>query len=209
MECSRRRGHGRPCAPRSDPGTDVPWNTWGAPREPMSRSSHPNRRSARRRSTQNGVPERAKSRRGGGVHYRRLGVARRRARRRACWFRAHVLRVTSQSGIALRDALCFTATVPVCRTCELIWRRDTGDAPPWIFPRTPGRDVVHAFGTGVGGVGPEPGRGTQLPWSPRSHSDRCPGAKAALCKQREDSVGRSSGSEEERWPVSTCRFLRT
>lgn len=39
-----------------------------------------------------------------------------------------------------------------CRTCELIKRRDDGAAPPWDrIVRTPGWDVVHAFGTSVEG----------------------------------------------------------
>ena len=39
-----------------------------------------------------------------------------------------------------------------CRTCELIDRRNRGEAPPWdSIARTPGWDVVHAFGTGVEG----------------------------------------------------------
>jgi len=39
-----------------------------------------------------------------------------------------------------------------CRTCELIERRDAGDAPPWdLILRTPGWDVAHAYGTSVEG----------------------------------------------------------
>lgn len=39
-----------------------------------------------------------------------------------------------------------------CRTCELIERRDAGDAPPWdLILRTPGWDVVHAYGTSIEG----------------------------------------------------------
>lgn len=39
-----------------------------------------------------------------------------------------------------------------CLTCELVTRRDAGEAPVWdaIF-RTPHWDVVHAFGTSVEG----------------------------------------------------------
>lgn len=39
-----------------------------------------------------------------------------------------------------------------CTTCELIERRDAGNAPPWdCITRTPGWDVVHAFGTAIEG----------------------------------------------------------
>jgi diadenosine tetraphosphate (Ap4A) HIT family hydrolase len=39
-----------------------------------------------------------------------------------------------------------------CRTCELVQRRDAGDAPPWdLIVRTPTWDIVHAFGTSVEG----------------------------------------------------------
>ena len=39
-----------------------------------------------------------------------------------------------------------------CRTCELLARRDAGEAPPWdMILRTPCWDVVHAFGTSVEG----------------------------------------------------------
>jgi len=39
-----------------------------------------------------------------------------------------------------------------CRTCELVERRNAGDAPPWdCVARTPASDVVHAFGTSVEG----------------------------------------------------------
>ncbi len=39
-----------------------------------------------------------------------------------------------------------------CMTCELVARRDRGEAPPWdAIVRTPGWDVVHAFGTAVEG----------------------------------------------------------
>jgi diadenosine tetraphosphate (Ap4A) HIT family hydrolase len=42
--------------------------------------------------------------------------------------------------------------VPDCKTCELILRRDAGQAPLWdaIF-RSPRWDVVHAFGTSIEG----------------------------------------------------------
>lgn len=37
-------------------------------------------------------------------------------------------------------------------TCELVSRRDAGDAPAWdLISRTPSWDVVHAFGTAVEG----------------------------------------------------------
>ncbi len=39
-----------------------------------------------------------------------------------------------------------------CHTCELIERRDRGEAPPWdAIHRTDHWDVVHAFGTSVEG----------------------------------------------------------
>ena len=39
-----------------------------------------------------------------------------------------------------------------CKTCELVARRDAGEAPPWdSILRTPGWDVVHAFGTSIEG----------------------------------------------------------
>ena len=39
-----------------------------------------------------------------------------------------------------------------CRTCELVRRRDEGNAPPWDrIRRTPNWDIVHAFGTSVEG----------------------------------------------------------
>jgi diadenosine tetraphosphate (Ap4A) HIT family hydrolase len=39
-----------------------------------------------------------------------------------------------------------------CRTCELVERRNAGDAPSWdCVARTPGWDVVHAFGTSLEG----------------------------------------------------------
>lgn len=39
-----------------------------------------------------------------------------------------------------------------CRTCELIERRDAGDAPPWdLILRTPGWDLAHAYGTSIEG----------------------------------------------------------
>jgi diadenosine tetraphosphate (Ap4A) HIT family hydrolase len=39
-----------------------------------------------------------------------------------------------------------------CRTCELIERRDRGDAPSWDqIVRTPSWDLVHAFGTAMPG----------------------------------------------------------
>ncbi len=39
-----------------------------------------------------------------------------------------------------------------CRTCELIGRRDSGEAPPWDrIVRTLGWDVAHAYGTSVEG----------------------------------------------------------
>ena len=41
---------------------------------------------------------------------------------------------------------------PDCRTCELIDRRDRGEAPLWDqILRTPAWDLVHAFGTAVPG----------------------------------------------------------
>lgn len=49
-------------------------------------------------------------------------------------------------------ALCSTRAVSECRTCELIERRDAGEAPPWdMIARTNGWDIVHAFGTTVEG----------------------------------------------------------
>ena len=48
--------------------------------------------------------------------------------------------------------MCFTAVVPGCVTCELIQRRDAGEAPVWdSILRTPRWDVVHAFGTSIEG----------------------------------------------------------
>jgi diadenosine tetraphosphate (Ap4A) HIT family hydrolase len=48
--------------------------------------------------------------------------------------------------------LCFTAAMTACRTCLLSAIRDAGKAPPWdSIMRTPGWDVVHAFGTSVVG----------------------------------------------------------
>lgn len=42
--------------------------------------------------------------------------------------------------------------MPACRTCELVARRDAGDAPVWdSVLRTPGWDVAHASGTAVEG----------------------------------------------------------
>lgn len=39
-----------------------------------------------------------------------------------------------------------------CKTCELVARRDAGDAPLWDrILRTPGWDIVHAFGTALEG----------------------------------------------------------
>lgn len=39
-----------------------------------------------------------------------------------------------------------------CVTCQLVERRDVGEAPPWdTIRRTPHWDVVHAFGTAVEG----------------------------------------------------------
>jgi diadenosine tetraphosphate (Ap4A) HIT family hydrolase len=39
-----------------------------------------------------------------------------------------------------------------CRTCDLLARRDAGDAPLWDqIARTPSGDVVHAMGTSVEG----------------------------------------------------------
>src|SRR5687768_793759 len=50
------------------------------------------------------------------------------------------------------DAICFTAAMTACRTCSLSALRDAGKAPPWdSIVRTPGWDVVHAFGTSVAG----------------------------------------------------------
>src|SRR5947199_10036152 len=37
-----------------------------------------------------------------------------------------------------------------CATCDLVERRDRGDAPSWDrIRRTPSWDIVHAFGTSV------------------------------------------------------------
>jgi diadenosine tetraphosphate (Ap4A) HIT family hydrolase len=42
--------------------------------------------------------------------------------------------------------------VPACRTCELLDRRDRGEAPPWDqIARTPEWDIVHCYGTSVEG----------------------------------------------------------
>jgi diadenosine tetraphosphate (Ap4A) HIT family hydrolase len=42
--------------------------------------------------------------------------------------------------------------MPDCQTCELVARRDAGDAPPWDrILRTASWDIVHAFGTAVEG----------------------------------------------------------
>ena len=39
-----------------------------------------------------------------------------------------------------------------CTTCELVARRDAGEAPPWDrIRRTPNWDVVHAYGTSLEG----------------------------------------------------------
>jgi hypothetical protein len=40
----------------------------------------------------------------------------------------------------------------ICKTCELIARRDAGAAPPWdCIHRTPLWDVAHAFDTALPG----------------------------------------------------------
>lgn len=45
-----------------------------------------------------------------------------------------------------------TRTVTACRTCELVERRDRGDAPPWDqILRTSSWDLVHCYGTSVEG----------------------------------------------------------
>ncbi|MGK2950423.1 MAG: HIT family protein [Acidimicrobiales bacterium] len=42
--------------------------------------------------------------------------------------------------------------MPDCLTCQLVERRDAGEAPLWdAIVRTPHWDVVHAFGTAVEG----------------------------------------------------------
>ena len=42
--------------------------------------------------------------------------------------------------------------MPECRTCELVARRDAGEAPPWdSIVRTPGWDIVHSYGTAIEG----------------------------------------------------------
>ena len=39
-----------------------------------------------------------------------------------------------------------------CHTCDLVARRDAGDAPPWdCILRTPGWDLAHVFGSDVEG----------------------------------------------------------
>lgn len=39
-----------------------------------------------------------------------------------------------------------------CTTCDLVARRDAGEAPPWdSILRTPHWDVVHAYGTSLEG----------------------------------------------------------
>ena len=44
------------------------------------------------------------------------------------------------------------AVVSACVTCELVERRDRGEAPPWDrIHRTERRDVAHAFGTRIEG----------------------------------------------------------
>ena len=48
--------------------------------------------------------------------------------------------------------LCQAAQMSTCVTCELIGRRDSGDAPLWdSIRRTAAWDLVHAFGTSVEG----------------------------------------------------------
>jgi len=45
-----------------------------------------------------------------------------------------------------------TGSVPDCVTCELVRRRDEGDAPLWDrIRRTPSWDIVHAYGTAIEG----------------------------------------------------------
>src|SRR5436305_11209877 len=52
-----------------------------------------------------------------------------------------------------RTVRCDSLThVGECKTCELVDRRDHGEAPPWDnIVRTPLWDVAHAFGTSVEG----------------------------------------------------------
>ena len=45
-----------------------------------------------------------------------------------------------------------SVVVPGCSTCELVRRRDRGEAPPWDeIWRTPSWDVVHCDGTAIEG----------------------------------------------------------
>ena len=60
--------------------------------------------------------------------------------------------VPRHSANAKRHGLCQADDVSTCVTCDLIARRDRGEAPLWdSIRRTPGWDVVHAFGTTVEG----------------------------------------------------------
>lgn len=48
--------------------------------------------------------------------------------------------------------MALRATITKCKTCDLIQRRDIGQAPPWdAIYRSPRWDVVHAYGTAVEG----------------------------------------------------------
>jgi len=52
----------------------------------------------------------------------------------------------------MRAPLRQAATVTACRTCELIDRRDAGEAPAWdCILRSSQWDVVHAYGTSIEG----------------------------------------------------------
>jgi diadenosine tetraphosphate (Ap4A) HIT family hydrolase len=50
------------------------------------------------------------------------------------------------------DNVIHCGSMVECKTCELVERRDAGDAPPWdAIMRTPWWDVVHAYGTAIEG----------------------------------------------------------
>ena len=66
--------------------------------------------------------------------------------------------IASRSGDSVKHlrldvgGMCFTAAMTGCRTCSLSALHDAGKLPPWdSIVRTPGWDIVHAFGTSVAG----------------------------------------------------------